>query len=86
MINAQHAAQVAIDCVKQLTPDATGVLVDEIEPAEDGATWNVTIGFQLPPDGVHSIESITGGRKEYRVFTIDAESGEVRSMKGRRTM
>ena len=58
------------------------VTVEEVELSDDGLFWLITIGFF--PSG-SSIAAITGGGtyKQYKIFKVDASSGEVISMKMR---
>jgi hypothetical protein len=66
------------------------VLLEEVDLSEDNKYWNVTIGF------TRRQESISGGpmatligqssefKREYKVFQIDAKSGDLRSMRSRK--
>jgi hypothetical protein len=66
------------------------VLVEEVDLSEDNKYWNVTIGF------TRRQESTSGGpmatligqsaefKREFKVFQIDAESGDLRSMRSRK--
>jgi hypothetical protein len=58
------------------------VTIEEVELSNDGLFWLITISFF--PAG-SSIAAITGRKpvKKYKVFRVDAESGEVISMKMR---
>jgi hypothetical protein len=49
------------------------MLVEEVEYAEDRVSWVITLS--LPAGGLQ----VFG--KEYKTFVVDAETGEVRSMK-----
>jgi hypothetical protein len=66
------------------------VLVEEVDLSEDNRYWNVTIGF------TRGQETTSGGpmatligessefKREYKVFQIDADNGDLRSMKSRK--
>jgi hypothetical protein len=85
-IDAKDAVRIAIDAMRELYPEEQipGLALEEVEQAEDGATWNVTLGYSR---GEHrtAIEAMTGeaGARTYKVLRIDAATGTVRSMKNR---
>jgi hypothetical protein len=66
------------------------ILVEEVDLSEDNKFWDVTIGF------TRLQESTSGGpmatligqsaefKREYKVFRIDAETGDLRSMRSRK--
>ena len=66
------------------------VLLEEVDLSEDNKYWNVTIGF------TRLQESTSGGpmatligqsaefKREYKVFQIDAGTGDLRSMRSRK--
>lgn len=65
------------------------MLLEEVEMAENKKAWLVTLGFNVPmttPEW-HLPHNLLAPRKSYRrlykIFNVDAASGEVRSMKHR---
>lgn len=58
------------------------ITIEEVELSDDGLFWLITISFF--PSG-SSIAAITGQKtyKKYKIFRVDAASGEVISMKMR---
>jgi hypothetical protein len=63
------------------------ILLEEVELSENKQYWYVTLGFSRPvaksektliPD---VISLATKTEREYKIFTVDAETGEVKSMK-----
>ncbi|MDB9323982.1 hypothetical protein PN483_18795 [Nodularia spumigena CS-591/04] len=63
------------------------ILLEEVELSENKQYWYVTLGFSRPvaksertliPD---VISVATKTEREYKIFTVDAETGEVKSMK-----
>jgi hypothetical protein len=71
-ISAKQAANSARAYMKSLVPVAADVSVEEAELSEDERFWLITLGYEFAP---------FGGPKEYKVFKVDAQSGEVLSMK-----
>lgn len=85
---AQHYFQSLKDLISDRVQD---VMLEEVELSEDKRFWFVTLGFErpvaqrknalsellpapaLPPDYKYE--------REYKIFKIDAETGEVQSMK-----
>ena len=63
------------------------ILLEEVELSDNKNFWYVTLGFSRPvaknertliPD---VISLATKTEREYKIFTVDAETGEVKSMK-----
>ncbi|MGI2909138.1 hypothetical protein [Tolypothrix sp. VBCCA 56010] len=63
------------------------ILLEEVELSENQKFWYVTLGFSRPvaktersliPD---AISLTTKYEREYKIFTVDAETGELKSMK-----
>ncbi|MFN8906423.1 MAG: hypothetical protein ACK5X7_16805 [Pseudanabaena sp.] len=49
--------------------------LEEVELSDDRSQWFVTLGYNTSDDlGIRS-------SREYKIFTVDAASGEVKSMK-----
>ncbi len=62
--------------------------LEEVELSDDERIWQITLGFYVlninPTQSPLAIAIVGGSKKyvrEYKVFRIDAESGEFRSMK-----
>ena len=83
MININEAAQKAIEHISSLFPnrDLGDILLEEAEISEDDQYWIITVSFQRPAVSGGVGESVFTGNRSYKVFTILAENGEVRSMK-----
>lgn len=89
MIDVKTAVQKALGYFHQLMPappDAVtipngGILLEEVELVEDGRPeWHIT--FSAPsPLGHLTLASIAGRDRAYKTITIDAETGDFRSMK-----
>lgn len=86
MISMKQAVASAVDFAKALYAEEhlTDLQVEEIESSEDDKLWFITLGWGAPPG---SEPGLFGGlssavmRRVYKVFSIDAETGEVISMK-----
>lgn len=91
MIDVKTAVQKALGYFQQLMPappDLTvtsapnrGILLEEVELIEEGRPeWHIT--FSAPsPLGHLTLASTAGHDRAYKTVTIDAETGEFRSMK-----
>ncbi|MFH0757958.1 MAG: PepSY domain-containing protein [Bacteroidota bacterium] len=80
MINVKEAAAKAKEHLGVFFPDAEKVQLEEVELTDDKAYWYITLGYE----GVsHSVASslLVGKSVRYKLFKIDAETGEVISMK-----
>lgn len=88
MIDVKQAVKAAAQFAEDvLGPEnVQGARLEEVETSEDGAHWLITLGF-LRPDAPESrrtaFEALAGipGKRDYKLFKVDMETGEVISMK-----
>jgi hypothetical protein len=92
MVDVKQAVSKAMDYLKDMyqIDRFKDVLLEEVDLSEDNKFWNVTIGFTRVQ------ESTSGGpmailigqsaefKREYKVFQIDSETGDLRSMRSRK--
>jgi hypothetical protein len=92
VVNVKQAVARAMDYLKDMyqIDQFKDVMLEEVDLSEDNKYWNVTVGF------TRRQETTSGGpmatligqseefKREYRVFQIDAESGDLRSMRSRK--
>ena len=89
MVDAKQAVKMAMEYLNEIydTKEFKDVMLDEVELSEDNRYWNVTIGFARRQVSTSEgpMASLVGKTEQYKreskIFTIDAESGIVRSMK-----
>ncbi|NIW23164.1 MAG: hypothetical protein GWN29_00570 [Gammaproteobacteria bacterium] len=89
MIKANEAVQIARDQMHAWFGDELHALeLEEVEISEDKRAWLVTLGYSVKRSNPTASElmsapvgAIPDSIRAYKLFTIDAESGEVRSMK-----
>ena len=66
------------------------VLLEEVDLSEDDKFWNVTIGFTRRQDSTSGgpMATLIGQseefKREFKVFQIDAKTGDLRSMRSRK--
>lgn len=73
MIDAKAAVTSARKYFSELSSrHALDMSVEEVELDSENEVWQVTLGY---------ITNAYSGNKEYKIFEIDAETGEVLSMK-----
>jgi hypothetical protein len=80
MIDVKQAAQSATNFITGLYSDQviSDVRLEEVELSEDTKYWLITLSFPAPPSpGVITF----GGRRQYKIFKVDADTGTVLSMK-----
>ena len=71
-ISAREASRIAVNYFKKVaTGQPSAIAVEEVEMTEDASEWLITLGF-AGDDWVSRV---------FKVFRINAASGEVRSMK-----
>lgn len=80
-IDVRQAFEAAKTFYGTLYPDrAENVRLEEVEQSEDGSTWLITLGYE-PKTVREVLQAGLPLKTEYKVFTIDAFTGKVRSMK-----
>lgn len=80
MLDVKEAARRASEYFAGLysDPRINDVQLEEVEISEDGKYWLITLSYPVPPN----IAALNlSYKRKYKVFTIDAETGQVKSMK-----
>ena len=79
MIDVKQAAQSASGFFWELYRDegTTDVRLEEVELVEDGKFWLITLSFQPLP----TINLLQKQSRQYKTFKVDAQTGQVLSMK-----
>jgi hypothetical protein len=79
-VDVKAAARIAAQYFDQLLQHPySDLAVEEIELSEDRRTWQVTLGYVLTDPGMPAF--MTKSPREFKVITVDAQSGEPTSMK-----
>lgn len=83
MLDVKEAARRASEYFEGLYSDEKieNVQLEEVEISDDGKNWLITLSYPIYPHNIAPISFI--GKRKYKLFTIDAETGEVKSMKMR---
>ena len=83
MINVKEAVKVATAYFAELFPNAKEVRLEEVEMAEEGPWWDVTVSFEIP--AATAMEAILAQRnREYKIIKVNRDSGEPHSIKIRK--
>ncbi len=82
MINVKDATERAREHLVSFFPDADEVQLEEVELTADKAYWLVTLSYSGVSNSVAS-SLLVGKSMRFKIFKLDAESGEVISMKVR---
>ncbi len=77
MIDVKMAANASVEYLRQLLPNVNNVQLEEVEISEDEKFWSITVSFY---DSDTYNMNFNKGRK-YKVLKIDADTGNVQSMK-----
>ena len=80
MIDVNKAAEKARAHLVSFFPEAEKVQLEELELTEDKAHWFITLSYEGVSNSVAS-SLLVGKSVRYKIFKLDAESGEVISMK-----
>ena len=83
---AVHAAQIYFQSLQDLMGnETTNLRLEEVELSEDKKFWLITLGYDLSNSVKNNpLETIGIGiveNREYKIFKVDSETGEVESMK-----
>jgi hypothetical protein len=83
MLDVKEAARRASEYFAGLYADQSlsNVQLEEVELSEDGRHWFITLSYPVPPE----LAALNFNfKRKYKVFKIDAETGQVVSMKIRK--
>jgi hypothetical protein len=80
MINVKDATEKAKEYLLAFFPDAEQVQLEEVELSADKGQWLITLSYEGVSGSVAS-SMLVGKSLRYKIFKLDAESGEVLSMK-----
>ncbi len=85
MIDAKEAARIAFEYVQEVykADEIPHLSLEEVELSSEGDYWLVTVSF-LRPVSKSPIEAMTTGQQgtaTYKLLRIQAEGGQVHSMK-----
>jgi len=80
MIDVKEATQKVKEYLVSFFPEAEKVQLEEVELTDDKSHWYITLSYEGMS---HSVASslLVGKSVRYKIFKLDAESGEVISMK-----
>lgn len=83
MLDVKEAAERASEYFAGLYQDQrlSNVQLEEVELTDDGKFWLITLSHPVPNESPALTFSF---KRKYKVFKIDAKTGEVKSMKIRK--
>jgi len=84
MIGVKEAVRIATDYLATLyeDKDLRDVLLEEVKLSDDDRYWLVTLGFSrpVPTNPYFAAMGAEDLKREYKIFEVSTETGEVRSM------
>ena len=80
MIQVKEATEKAKEHLQVFFPEAERIQLEEVELSADKVYWLVTLSYEGLSSSVAS-SMLVGKSLQYKIFKLDAESGEVISMK-----
>ncbi len=80
MIDVTEATNKAKTYLDSFFPDAEKVQLEEVELTDDKTHWLITLSYEGVSNSVAS-SLLVGKSLRYKIFKLEAESGEVISMK-----
>jgi hypothetical protein len=87
MIDAKAAVRKAIEYLEQFSEfiPSFGIRLEEVEH-EDFGDWLITLSTVEPPPASllsNNLSHLMSGKRIYKMFRIDSDTGDVKSMKVR---
>lgn len=84
-IDARAAANAAARYFRQLYPNVSSCSLEEVELSEDDRYWLITLGFEVSAKAGGGIPLLLQPPKtKFKVFKVNAQTGEVVSMRIRK--
>lgn len=80
-MTVQELAEIAIGYLRGFFPDADKVQLEEIEITDDNLYWKITLSYESSDMPENANKWLLTKSRKFKIFKIDAQSGEVRSMK-----
>lgn len=85
-IDLRSAVDLAQRYLHELVPQELNALrLEEIEIDRDSAVWSVTLGYEearpVTTESAPTLASLIRPKREYKVITLDANTGDFVSMK-----
>jgi len=77
-VDVREAAKIASNYLEAFYRDTRGIQLEEVELSDDRQWWFITLSF-IDPDNLRI--PVYPTPKSYKIFKIDALTGEVISMK-----
>ena len=88
--SAVYTAQNYIQSIQYLMGSIEDLRLEEVELSEDRQFWLVTLGYNRPVDKTQNplAELVPSSKfeRDYKIFKIDAETGDVKAMKIRESV
>ncbi|QMW03237.1 hypothetical protein [Spirosoma foliorum] len=83
MLSVREAAKNALNFYKDIYPNISGELVEEVELDESHKYWLITLSFPVGVDSVSPLSAVLLPKtvRKYKLFKVDAQNGNVESMK-----
>jgi len=83
MLDVKEAAQRASAYFSGLYADqgVSNVQLEEVELTDDGQYWLITLSYPVGLLSQAPANFLVNSNRKYKVFKIDAKTGEVKSMK-----
>jgi hypothetical protein len=79
-MDAKEATEKAVEYFKQFYPTVEKVKLEEVEISDDEKYWNIVLSYEDSEATPLSYLQI-GQQRIFKIFKIDAETGNVKSMK-----
>lgn len=84
MIEPKTAVQKAATYYRNVTGDNSQLIIEELELSNDKKDWHITLSHPSP--NANSLSVLLGQPAErlYKAFVVDADSGDVKSMRAKK--
>jgi len=80
-MTVQEISQKALEYLKGFYPDANKPQLEEVEITDDNQYWFITLSYESSDLPENPFVFTLGRTRKFKIFKIDAKTGEVKSMK-----
>lgn len=86
MLEVKEAVKVATEYIQTLFAEKQipELRLEEVELSQDGQFWEVTLSFVVREPTAYLSLGDAARSREYKIFRVNAENGQVQSMKIRK--
>lgn len=79
--NIKTLANTSVDYLRGFFPDADKIQLEEVEITDDNKYWSITLSYESNDNPEQNSGWLLSKSRKFKIFKVDAQKGNVRSMK-----